>query len=422
MKKIMDRIIKIFVICLLSSIIYACEDDKTSEDMAPYFGISGAETEQTFVGEPDVKYVTVITNREFSVTSSEPSWCSVEMIDDKVDNIKISVTKNEKNVDRSAKITVSSQGFSDIVINVTQNWIASITTDKSYVLLNNDNLEFTLKITSSIAYEIETPDWVEEVGEQTNGVHTFKTTAISPSERSGNIIIKSTDEAYDTKATVSVVQRERIKKIASWLFDDAQNLVKATIGEDLQMVRNTDYNPDAQFLSVEGPASGNKAVRIPVNCHFLADHGMIPKANESYISEYTLFFEFKIPAVGRFYSFYQTNLENTGDAEIFIRSAIPPTIGVGATGYAGENLILAETWHRLYLSFKPGDVKFFIDGVQFLSSTTSDSRFRMDLNGVILCGGPWTKKDDNEFDIAEISIWNGALTADQVKELEGIEE
>jgi hypothetical protein len=290
-----------------------------------------------------------------------------------------------------------------------------------YVLLTNDNLTFTLKVIGNVDYELELPEWITEKEKQANGIHLFEYTPISPGERLGNIVIQSLGEDPGVKVTVPVIQRERIKKVASWLFDDPANLTKAAVGKALEMVRNTSYNPDAQFLSVDGPVVGNNAVRIPVNCHFLADHDMIPKEGQNYIAEYTLFFEFKIPAVGRFYSFFQTELANTADAEIFIRSAVPPTIGVGATGYAGGGLILAETWHRLYLSFKPGDVKFFIDGQQFNSSTTSDARFRMSTAGVILCGGPWTKKDDNEFDIAEISIWNGALTLDNVKELEGIE-
>lgn len=417
----MDKIIKIYTIFLLSSFFCACEDDNDKVDITPYFRIEGSDLEQIFIGEPDTKYVTVNTNCDFSVSSSDPSWCSVEIINDKVDNIKISVTKNEKTSDRIATVTVSSPDFDDVTISILQRWNVSLAADKAYILLNNDNLIFNLNVTGNVAYEIETPDWIELVDLQSGGIHVFRTSAIAPGERSGTIVIKTSDDSFSAKVSVLVVQRERIKKIASWLFEDSQNIGKATVGKELQMVRNTDYNPNAQFLSVDGASTGSRAVRIPVNCHFLADHGMIPKENESYISEYTLFFEFKIPVEGRFYSFFQTNLKNSDDAEIFVRSAIPPTIGVGATGYAGAGLIIVETWHRLYLSFKPGDVKFFIDGSQFHSSTTTDTRFRIDLDGVILCGGPWSKKDDNEFDIAEISIWNGALTSEQIKDLEGIE-
>lgn len=422
MNNIMSKLLKNYILCFLVSVLFACEKDGDNPaNISSYFGIAGGELEQIFSGESEIRYVTVSTNQEFTVTSSDPSWCTVETVDDKVDNIKIKVSENSMSEDRVADIIVSSPGFDHITIKVRQNWLATIIVDQPYILLSNDQSQFTLKITGNIDYEMELPDWIIPKEVHGDGTYLFEYTAISPGERLGNIVITSINEVSPTKVVVPIVQRERVKKIGSWLFDDPSNLSKATIGEDIQMVRNTSYNPNAQFLFVEGPNSSNKAVRIPVNCHFLVDHGMIPKEGESFISEYTLFFEFKIPIIGRFYSFFQTNLTNTGDAEIFVRNSNPPTIGVGATGYAGGGLIQAEEWHRLYLSFKPGDVKFFLDGVQFHSSTTSDSRFRIDVNGVILCGGPWAKKDDNEFDIAEISIWNGALTLEDVRRLENIE-
>ncbi len=419
MNNIMNTLTKILLLASLVGLLFSCGDDKVVEETTPYFGVAGNELEQAFTGDSETRYLTVNTNREFTVTSSEPSWCAVEIVEDKVDNLKITVNGNGAINMRTARITVSTDGFDNVVINVVQGWTPSITTDKSYVLLSNDNLTFTLKVTGNVGYELELPAWITEKEKQADGTHLFAYTPIAPGERLGNIVLQSTGEDSEVKVTVPVIQRERIKKVASWLFDDPANLTKATVGKALEMVRNISYKPDAQFLSVDGPAVGNNAVRIPVNCHFLADHGMIPKAGQNYVAEYTLFLEFKLPAVGRFYSLFQTELANIGDSEIFIRSAIPPTIGVGATGYAGGGLIEAGKWHRLYLSFKPGDVKFFIDGQQFLSSTTSDTRFRMSTAGVILCGGPWTKKDDNEFDIAVISIWNGALTLDNVKELEG---
>lgn len=416
----MNNLIKIFVVFSLFVVLLSCDDDKVMEDTTPYFAVAVNDLEQAFTGESETRYVTVNTNREFSAISSDPSWCKVEIIDDKVDNVKITVTANGKVVDRSAKITISSSGFEDGTVLVTQGWTPSVTTDKSYVLLNNENLEFTLKITGNIDYELELPDWIIEKEKLPNGNHIFEFNAISPGERSDNIIIKSTDENSNIKVVVPIVQRERIKKIASWLFDNSQNLTKATVGKDLEMVLNYNFNPEAKFLQVDGPSSNNKAVRIPLNCYFLAEHDMIPKAEQSYITDYTLFFEFKIPVAGIFYSLFQTNLSNFDDAEIYVRNSVPPTIGVTPTGYGGSGLVEVEKWHRLYLSFKPGDVKFFIDGKLFQTSTTTDTRFRMDLSGLILCGGPWAKKDDNEFDIAEISIWNGALTQEDINELEGM--
>ncbi len=415
----MNNIFKLLVICLLASTLYACNDDKNTEESAPYFEVGTKELTQNFVAESDFRYVTVKTNREFTATSSQ-SWCTTSIIDDKIDNLKVIVAANEELGERTAEIVIVSPGFDNITIAVTQRSLPYIMVKESDILVEDGNLEFTLEVSANIPYSFDLPEWVQQKSSDPaddNKTWTFAAKAYVPGERSGNIVIKSADATVDKRVSIPVVQKSGIYKVASWLFDDPQDLIKAAIGKNLQIVGNTDYNPNFVFLPVDGPADNNKAVRVPLNCYFLADLALDPKPGESYISEYTLFFEFKIPKAGQFYTFFQTNLSNTDDGEIFVRSTNPQTIGVGATGYAGK--VEIDTWYRLYLSFKPGDVKFFMDGVQFHSSTTSDARFRIDLKGLILCGGPWTKKDDNEFDVAEISIWNGALNAEQVAQLEG---
>mgnify|MGYP000886969454 CR=1 FL=1 len=164
----MDKIIQVFILCCFTGILFACSDDEDNTVITdPYFGIMGENLEQIFSGESETRYITVNTNRQFTVKSSDLSWCVVEMIDDKVDNLKITVSRNELTGERTAQVIVSAEGFDNIAIDVTQTWIPSITADKPYILLNNDNLEFTLKITSNIDYELELPDWVTEKGSQT---------------------------------------------------------------------------------------------------------------------------------------------------------------------------------------------------------------------------------------------------------------
>jgi len=413
----MNFLFKLSVVCALTLSLFACKKDENDEDTTPYFEIATNELTQTFIAGSDIRYLTVETNQEFTATSSEP-WCTIEKVDDKVDNLKITVTENTGTEHRDAEIVVSSSGFQSIKIAVKQGPLPILSFEEgSGVLIENGQLEFTLHVLANMTYTFDLPNWItikSESAEVDNlKTWTFEASDIAPGFRSGNITISSTNEHINRKAVVPVVQKSRVRKIASWLFDDATNLTKATAGKDLTTAKK---EAAALFLSVDGPAAGNKAVRVPLNAYFMADHGMIPKTGETTISEYTLFFEFKIPAAAKFYTFFQTNLTNADDGEIYVRSTNPQTIGVGATGYAGN--VQVGTWYRLYLSFKPGDVKFFMNGEQFLSSTTSDARFRINPAGLILCGGPWTKKDDNEFDIAEISIWNGALSAEQIQEIE----
>jgi hypothetical protein len=413
----MNFLFKISVVCALTLSLFACKKDENSEDTAPYFEIGANELTQNFIAESDVRYVTVETNQEFTATSSQ-AWCTIEKVDDKVDNLKILVTDNNGTEERAAEIVVASAGFQSIKIVVKQGLLPVLSVkEETGILIENGQIEFTLDVLANLPYAFDLPNWVTIKSENTSGENlktwTFTVSDIAPGLRSGNITVSSTDEHIIKKAVVPVVQRSRVRKIASWLFDDATNLTKAAIGKDLTTAKK---EAGALFLPVDGPGAGNKAVRVPLNAYFLADHGMIPQTGQTTVSEYTLFFEFKIPAAAKFYTFFQTNLTNGDDGEIYVRSTNPQTIGVGATGYAGN--VQVGTWYRLYLSFKPGDVRFFMNGEQFLSSTTSDARFRVNPAGLILCGGPWTKKDDNEFDIAEISIWNGALSAEQIQEIE----
>lgn len=414
----MNFLFKLSAICMLVFSLFACNNDENTEGITPFFEISANDQILNFSAEGDFKYVTINTNQEFTATSSDPSWCVVKKIDDNVDNLKISVTENRGTDDRTAEIVVSSPGFQSITITVRQSFMRFLSVkEESGVLIEDDQLDFTLEVSANVPYTFDLPDWIMIKSELPagNNVKTwfFVATPIAPGLRSGNIVVNSTDEYFKKKVIVPVVQKSRIRITASWLFDNPSNLTKASIGKDLIAVSK---DPGALFLSVDGPGEGNKAVRVPLNSYFLADHGMMARAGETDISEYTLFFEFKIPAAGRFYTFFQTNLTNNDDGEIFIRNSIPPTIGVGATGYAGN--VEVGTWHRLYLSFKPGDIKFFMDGSQIHTSTSTDKRFRVSTEGIILCGGPWTKKDDNEFDVAEISIWNGALSVEQMQEIE----
>lgn len=414
----MNFLFKLSVICMLVLSLFACNNDENADKIIPFFEIKANDQIQNFGAESDVRYVTINTNQEFTATSSDPSWCMVKKIDDNVDNLKISVTENKGTDDRIAEIVVSSPGFQSITITVKQSFMRFLSVkEESGVLIEDDQLDFTLEVSANVPYTFDLPNWIMIKSELSagNNVKTwfFVATPIAPGLRLGNISVCPTDENVKNKVVVPIVQKSHVRKTASWLFDNPSNLTKASIGKDLIAVSK---DPDALFLSVDGPHEGNRAVRVPLNSYFLADHGIVPKSGENDISEYTLFFEFKIPAAGRFYTFFQTNLANNDDGEIFVRNSIPPTIGVGATGYAGN--VEVGTWHRLYLSFKPGDIKFFMDGSLILTSTSTDKRFRVSTEGIILCGGPWTKKDDNEFDVAEISIWNGALSVEQMQEIE----
>jgi hypothetical protein len=127
-----------------------------------------------------------------------------------------------------------------------------------------------------------------------------------------NIVVSSGE--IETKIPVVVVFAESIlqKALGYWLFDDPDNLMKATIGEDLEALcvpySSVDYYP------VSDPSL--KAITVTRGTYLYAYHRM--PAGPARL-QYSLMFDFRIPKTGEWYAFYQTtDAAFSGDAECFI--------------------------------------------------------------------------------------------------------
>jgi hypothetical protein len=89
-------------------------------------------------------------------------------------------------------------------------------------------------------------------------------------------------------------------------------------------------------------------------------HQILPKTGESKINEYTLQYDFKITETGAWRSFFQTSVNNSGDADLFINPG--GEIGVAAVGYSGISITPNE-WYRLIVSVKNGShFNYYLDG------------------------------------------------------------
>ena len=227
-------------------------------------------------------------------------------------------------------------------------------------------------------------------------------------------------------------------RIGRWLFDDSEDLTKATIGKPLQIVTVVGT---PQIFPIDGPSESNKAIRI--SCaynqnvgYFLADHGITGKTLENYVSEYTLFFEFKVNSWRRpnyatvvynaYIPLFKTRIDQpTVDPEVFVARRVTPTtepialgdIGTGATGYAAE-VVELERWHRLYLTYNTNVQQYYLDGTRIINATSADARHRLNLNGVFFFATNHNDINFENFDVAEVSMWNRQLTAEEIEELE----
>ncbi len=192
--------------------------------------------------------------------------------------------------------------------------------------------------------------------------------------------------------------------IAEWTFDDSGNILAASVGPDLLLTETVE--------SVEGPNEMNQAVRITAGNYLSALHGISPN-NGSNVNEYTLVMDVQIPEKGTYYSLFQTDVDNTTDGDLFLDKS--GKIGIGVIGYS-LNTVYALKWYRVVISVKNGLwFRCYVDGELFLD-TSSDIDGRMSLKNSVHFAAD-ENGEDNTIDIAELSMYNYALSHDEVLSL-----
>jgi hypothetical protein len=194
----------------------------------------------------------------------------------------------------------------------------------------------------------------------------------------------------------------------SWTFDDSTHLLAATIGSPLVLV--------GSHASIDGPAAGDRAVRIGVGSSYAVTHGIAPNGGGSRVNEYTVQIDFRIRATDVWHTFFQFTPANNDDGEYFI--APGGTIGVAAAGYGGYTVKAGE-WYRMLVVVKNGtSFTTYLDGQSMLDGTPQaiDGRFSL---------GPSFKffadndGEDGEIDCSALALWDHALTPSDAADLGG---
>lgn len=193
-----------------------------------------------------------------------------------------------------------------------------------------------------------------------------------------------------------------------WKFDKANSLTLPENGyaASLTLVGN--------HVAVAGPEESNGAVLIGIGSYYEINHHISLNGGGSKINEYSIQIDFKIPANGVWYSFFQTNVANNDDAELFINPS--GKIGVAAVGYSNF-AIVPEEWYRLVITVKNGvEFNYYIDGNLILSGTAQavDGRFSLSEKLLIFADND---QEDGDICCSELAVWDKNLTASEVKEL-----
>lgn len=205
-------------------------------------------------------------------------------------------------------------------------------------------------------------------------------------------------------------QAEIPQRSGWWKFDNPSNLRKAETG----------YGVDLTLVGTQsaaaGPEAGNGSVLIGEGSYYKMQHQIPANGGGTFVNEYTLQYDFKVPDIGAWRSFFQTDMSNSNDGDFFINPS--GNIGVAAVGYSSYSIEPNE-WYRMIISVKNGSsFNCYLDGKLLIAGNVQDVDGRFSLENLLLLFA-----DENGEDAAiycsELAIWNQALTASQAAELGG---
>lgn len=197
-----------------------------------------------------------------------------------------------------------------------------------------------------------------------------------------------------------------VEPVGKWTFANNQSPESADIGNDLVLVGTRDVNYDGDLAK--------NYITMPKGSYYRCLHG-ITTVEGDFVNEYTILFDFRVKTVGQWYAFYQTDITNATDAEIFVNQNMQ--LGISGTGYISK-AILTNEWYRLVIKVRNGETfDYYLDGELALTGTPQavDGRYALAKNELLLFADE--NGEDNDIDIAQIQIFNSALTKTEIKSL-----
>jgi len=202
------------------------------------------------------------------------------------------------------------------------------------------------------------------------------------------------------------------QSVGLWEFNNSGNITLATLGTNLTEVGSHTF--------VTGIDANDGAISDPLSSYFICNHGIAANGGGSYVNEWSLMMDIKVPAssFGQWICLYQTNTTNSNDGDCFI--AGDGTIGVYETGYS-TNRLEGDKWYRVVISVDNGNFyRIYVNGVLWLTGSPRplDGRFALDPQILFFADD---NGDDYPIICSRVAIWGQALTEAEVLELGAIE-
>jgi hypothetical protein len=196
--------------------------------------------------------------------------------------------------------------------------------------------------------------------------------------------------------------------VGAWDFDDPGDLLKASQGASLGL--------QGTLAAVVGARTGDGAVRIGIGSYFECAHGLLPPASQAWVNRYSLLIDFRVPALGPWYCFFQTDSSNQTDGDCFVR-ANDGAVGVAQTGYSSTP-VRAGVWQRLIVSVDNSAAiyRLYLDGEEILRGSPQAVDGRFSLEPLLLLFAD-NDGEDAAVDVSRVAIYAVCLSAAEAAEL-----
>ncbi len=203
--------------------------------------------------------------------------------------------------------------------------------------------------------------------------------------------------------------------VGYWDYENTSNLFQSTSGLGSDLIP---AGSSGSITQINGPDSGDKAISKIKGKYLKCNHS-IPANGWSPINvnKYSILIDFRMPTVNNWKSFYQTNVSNSNDGDLFMNTSAH--IGIATVGYS-SSAIIANEWYRLVMTVDCGNsIKYFIDGQQWVPGFADiiNGRFSLELNGVLLFADD--NGEDGNMDIAKVVLFNRNLSDNEIFDLGG---
>jgi hypothetical protein len=359
-------------------------------------------------------------------TTNRPDWpCTVipganwlEAAIEAGGELTITVKRNTLPTPRTSTVTLRMEDVEDAVITVTQEAsipLQNFTLSKTDAIFYLSTSGFTSpNLPQTVAITLDPPNAdVEPADINWTSDHPAIVTVNADGQISrvanatGTTTVRCAIGAIEKTVGVTVAPNPALSATGLWLFNEASDLGKATLGTDLTPVVASGYLT---------PINGG--VCVGATSYFACTPG-IATAGNGYITEYTMLFDFSVPAIGEYRSFFfaKPTTGSSNEAGIYIS----PSGTIGHGDYS-TFVVTVNTWYRLVVVYKgDGYHHLYRDGTHIRSHNSYgaatkelESTFRLFTDGY---GGAY----DKEMSVSTTAIWDYALTDAEITALGAFE-